>query len=72
MTATRNHESRAKAGYQKILVATDFSPCSEAALDQAMWIARQTGATIVLAHTLPDLRQLVTTSAGKPDAQRHQ
>ena len=57
----RNHESAAKAGYQKILVATDFSPCSEAALDQAVWLARNSGAKIVLAHTLPNLRQLVTT-----------
>lgn len=61
MTAMRSHEPKTKAGYQKILVATDFSPCSDAALDQAVWLARQTGARIVLAHTLPDLRQLVTT-----------
>ncbi len=50
-----------KTAYKKILVATDFSACSTAALDQAVWLARQTGAKIVLAHTLPDLRQLVTT-----------
>ena len=61
MTAKRSDESGAKAGYRKILVATDFSPSSDAALDQAVWLARQTGAKIVLTHTLPDLRQLVTT-----------
>jgi len=61
MTAKRSDEPTAKVGYRKILVATDFSPCSAAALDQAVWLARQTGAKIVLAHTLPDLRQLVTT-----------
>lgn len=61
MTANRSDELVTKAGYQKILVATDFSPCSEAALEQAVCLARQTGAKIVLAHTLPDLRQLVAT-----------
>jgi universal stress protein E len=61
MTAIRSDEPKAKAGYRKILVATDFSPSSDAALEQSVWLARQTGAKIVLAHTLPDLRQLVTT-----------
>ena len=61
MTANQSDELVTKAGYQKILVSTDFSLCSKAALDQAVSLARQTGAKIVLAHTLPDLRQLVTT-----------
>lgn len=61
MTSNQSDELVTKAGYQKILVSTDFSPCSKAALDQAVSLARQTGAKIVLAHTLPDLRQLVTT-----------
>ncbi len=43
-----------KQGYQRILVATDFSPYANAALQQAVWLARQSGAQIVLAHTLPD------------------
>ena len=47
----------AMAGYRNILVAIDFSPHSDAALKQAVWLARQTGARIVLAHTLPDLRR---------------
>ena len=52
-------------GYQKILVAIDFSSHSEAALRQAVWLARQAGAQIILAHTLPDLRQVVhSASAG--------
>lgn len=46
-------------GYQRILVATDFSPSSEAAVKQATWLARQSDATITLAHTLPDLRKAV-------------
>lgn len=52
MTAT-------KLGYQRILVATDFSTHADAALKQAVWVARQSGATITLAHTLPDLREAV-------------
>ena len=51
------------AGYQKILVGTDFSSHSEAALRQAVWLARQSGAQIVLAHTLPDLRKVVHSAS---------
>lgn len=46
-------------GYQHILVATDFSSHAHAALKQGVWLARQTGARLVLAHTLPDLRRAV-------------
>ncbi len=45
--------------YQRILVATDFSSHAEAALKQAVWLARSTKAKITLVHTLPDLKQLV-------------
>ena len=46
-------------GYERILVATDFSPHAEAALKQAVWLARQNGPKIVVMHTLPDrLRQV--------------
>jgi universal stress protein E len=38
---------------KSILVATDFSPSAEAALQQAVWLARKTGASITLVHTLP-------------------
>ncbi len=51
--------TRIKQGYEQILVATDFSPHAHAAFKQAVWLARQTGARIVLAHTLPDLRRAV-------------
>ncbi len=37
-----------------ILVAMDFSSCSTAALKQAVWLARKTGAPLVLMHTIPD------------------
>ena len=46
-------------GYRHILVATDFSPHAEAAVRQAVWLACKVGATITLAHTLPDLRKTV-------------
>ncbi len=54
-------------GFQHILVATDFSPHAEAALKQAIWIARQSGAKIVLTHVLPDFRKAVL--AASSDAQ---
>ncbi len=54
-----------EVGYKRILVATDFSPHADAALKQAVWLARQTGASIVLAHTLPDLRRAVHSSSYK-------
>jgi nucleotide-binding universal stress UspA family protein len=40
--------------YDHILVATDFSPNSASAVKQAVWLARRTSASIVLAHTIPD------------------
>ncbi|MFO1020226.1 MAG: universal stress protein [Planctomycetales bacterium] len=49
--------------YKRILTAVDFSPASEAALHQAVWLARTNHAPLVLAHTLPDLRELVTSSS---------
>ena len=46
-----------RQSYQQILVATDFSPHADAAVKQAVWLAKQTGTPIVLAHTLRDLRR---------------
>lgn len=51
--------------YKNILVAMDFSPYSEAALQQALWIARNNRAKIVLAHVLKDLRHAVHVSSAK-------
>jgi len=50
-------------GYKRILVAMDFSPSADAALQQAVWLARKVGAKITLAHTLPDLRRVVHTAS---------
>lgn len=41
---------------KSILVAIDFSPDSDAAFKQAIWLAKQNHARIVLAHTRHDLR----------------
>ena len=38
------------AGYRRILIATDFSPVSEAALEEAARLARESGATLCVLH----------------------
>lgn len=38
----------------KILHATDFSPCADQALEQAVRLARALGGEIVLAHVVPE------------------
>jgi len=50
-------------GYQHILIATDFSPHGDAAVQQGLWLARQTGARVTVAHSLPDLRRVVTSGS---------
>ena len=50
-------------GYKNILVATDFSKHAEAAFKQAIWLARQNGAKITLVHTIPDMRQAVSSAS---------
>jgi nucleotide-binding universal stress UspA family protein len=51
--------------FQNLLVATDFSPHADAALQQAIWVARHSGARITLVHVLPDLNQtLLAVSTG--------
>lgn len=53
------------SGYRNILVAIDFSVHADAALKQAVWLARQTKASVTLAHTLPDLRRAVHTASAQ-------
>jgi len=55
--------SEVKQPFRRILVATDFSPHADAALKQAIWLARQSGAKLTLAHTLPDLRSALHASS---------
>lgn len=45
--------------YDRILVATDFSAYATAAMTQAVWLARKTGAQIILANTIPDFSKSV-------------
>lgn len=47
--------------YKRILVAIDFSGASEAALKQAVWFSKKTGASITLVHVLQTLRSPVTS-----------
>jgi universal stress protein E len=55
-------------GYKRILVAMDFSPDAKAALQQAVWLARESRARIVVAHTVPDLRRVASFSPVAPEA----
>jgi len=57
------HQRTGIQGYQRILVATDFSAYADAALSQAVWLARRTGATLAVAHVLPDLRREATSGS---------
>ena len=50
-------------GYQRILVAADFSPASQAALNQAVWVARASSAKITLVNVLPDLRKTMHSAS---------
>ncbi|MFN8705464.1 MAG: universal stress protein, partial [Planctomyces sp.] len=42
-----------------ILVAMDFTASSAAALKQAVWLARRTGASLVLTHSIPDFSRSI-------------
>jgi nucleotide-binding universal stress UspA family protein len=41
------------SGFHGILVATDFSPPADTALQQAVWLTQTTGASLSLVHVLP-------------------
>lgn len=55
--------SETEPRFRRILVATDFSSPAEAALKQGVWLARQSGAKLALAHTMRDLRRVVQSTA---------
>lgn len=50
--------------YKRILVATDFSPPASAALQQAVWIATATGASVDVLHTIPSFQRLAPSVTG--------
>lgn len=53
-----------RAGLRNILMAIDFSPSSDAALDYAVAIARRYGSRIYMTHVIrPDVYQLVSPEA---------
>lgn len=54
--------------YHRILVATDFSSCSDSALKQAVGLAQKSAGHITLVHVLPNLRRLVETASYKARA----
>lgn len=51
--------------FKNILVASDFSAFSDAALSQAVWLARQCAGRVVLAHAIDDLRRAAHTASYK-------
>ena len=51
--------ANADKGFRNILIATDFSSFSNAALNQAVWLGHQCGARLVLARVIDDIRQAV-------------
>lgn len=48
--------------YRRILVAIDFSSYSDAALNQAVFLARKIGASLTLVHVLPNVRSLLESA----------
>lgn len=52
-------------GFEKILAAVDFSKSSDAALQQAIRLARQCGAKLTLVHALPNLRTAILSASAE-------
>lgn len=70
MLKTESNENlgmNSELGFQRIVVAMDFSPPAEAAFQQALWLARKTGASITLTHTLQVRHSSPTDTASKSD-----
>lgn len=55
-------EAGKRIALKNILFATDFSPCSNAALPYALSVARRYGATLHAAHVMPTKAELVLMS----------
>jgi len=47
------------SAYRNILVATDFSPHAEAAVQQGLWLAERCGGRLVIAHVLTDITRVM-------------
>jgi nucleotide-binding universal stress UspA family protein len=60
MSATAQASEQKQTGFKHILIATDFSPASERAVEWALAIARRDGAQLTLVHALtPEPREFV-------------
>ena len=55
--------STSPAGFQRILAATDFSPCGDAAIRQAAWAAQLHKSHMVVAHVVADLRRAISQTS---------
>jgi len=55
-------EAGRRIALKNILFATDFSPCSNAALPYALSVARRYGATLHAAHVMPTKTELILMS----------
>jgi nucleotide-binding universal stress UspA family protein len=60
--------ARQRGGIRKILVATDFSLCSTRAVDHAVALASQCGASLTLLHVIDVNPPAAFTSAGSAEA----
>ncbi len=52
MSATAQVSEQKQTGFKRVLIATDFSPASEYAVEWALAIARRDGARVTLVHAL--------------------
>src|SRR5260370_35466085 len=55
-----------KLGFSSIVVPTDFSPRSEAAVNHAVELARRLGAQVTLLHLVPEPTAFDYTMGGIP------
>jgi nucleotide-binding universal stress UspA family protein len=50
-TAPRTPQTRPDQAYRRILVGTDFSPAADSAFEQALTLAKQSNAELLIAHS---------------------
>lgn len=69
--AMRVTEPKSDVALRRILLATDFSSCSERALQYAVSVARHYDATLYLAHVVPEeMPTSAPTTASRPSLRR--
>ncbi len=71
LQAMRATEPKSDVALRRILLATDFSSCSERALQYAVSVARHYDATLYLAHVVPEeMPASAPTTASRPSLRR--